>query len=633
MAGVKVTALAEATSISADDLIMIIDDPSGSEANKKATFTNVVASVPEATTSVKGLMSATDKTNLNIISANFNISGDEKLKFSGLSQPILDYINASGGGAITNFPDEATIDVNGSNQLQIHQDYLDKFTHLDNLNLVNVKDSGAVGDGTTDDTSAIATAMALADSVGAAGILLSSAVYNANITMAYNGLAIIGQGTCEYDEASGTFASYGTRIKGQINLNGKKNITVRDLSVDATGLSTDGIKGGTAGTSFINHTFKNLVIVGDGYSAQDHALLCESGYGVTIDNIKMYNWYHGIAVRTSYVNISNIYAFKCVANAIIIKSATGNEQAWFININNVIMNSDSTSGTQRSGTIRVQSYNTGCSTRYVNISNVTQFYGGESTVLVEQIAGTCANVNVVNANSVGGGDASVRANYDVSGATDVTFRNCIAVSATGYGFRTRDSASRIRVYSSYCYGNALGAHTTDAAYGNGFDVLELNTNLISNRQVAVNYDKDTDTIPQKIYKAASFAGGVDGLSTSIPLSIAQFRFQGNATADASLAIKILSTTNSGSHSKNYQHSISVIRTATDTIESTVQQDVALTSGAGTSGGLTITVLQVDDGFDIQAVSTSYSVALSCKIDVVADKAGYNLWEYKNLLTD
>lgn len=89
MANVKVTALAEATSISADDLIMIIDDPSGSEANKKATFTNVVASVPEATTSVKGLMSAEDKAIADGTSTHFDSADSYKLKGTGIKTDAI----------------------------------------------------------------------------------------------------------------------------------------------------------------------------------------------------------------------------------------------------------------------------------------------------------------------------------------------------------------------------------------------------------------------------------------------------------------------------------------------------------------------------------------------------------------
>ena len=43
MATKKITALPEATSFSDDDLIQIVDDPSGTPANKKMTLANFIA--------------------------------------------------------------------------------------------------------------------------------------------------------------------------------------------------------------------------------------------------------------------------------------------------------------------------------------------------------------------------------------------------------------------------------------------------------------------------------------------------------------------------------------------------------------------------------------------------------------
>lgn len=90
MADIKVTALAEATTASADDLLMIIDDPAGTEANKKITLTNFTASLPEATTEAKGLMSAADKIIADGVNAHHDAEDEYKLKFTGLKGEILD---------------------------------------------------------------------------------------------------------------------------------------------------------------------------------------------------------------------------------------------------------------------------------------------------------------------------------------------------------------------------------------------------------------------------------------------------------------------------------------------------------------------------------------------------------------
>lgn len=54
MADKKITQLTEATSISQDDLLLIVDDPSGTPINKKITATNLFANVNHITSSVSG---------------------------------------------------------------------------------------------------------------------------------------------------------------------------------------------------------------------------------------------------------------------------------------------------------------------------------------------------------------------------------------------------------------------------------------------------------------------------------------------------------------------------------------------------------------------------------------------------
>lgn len=48
---------------------------------------------------------------------------DSQITIQKLAQSLIDYINAAGGGTITNNPDNITLDVNGSQQIKIKDDY------------------------------------------------------------------------------------------------------------------------------------------------------------------------------------------------------------------------------------------------------------------------------------------------------------------------------------------------------------------------------------------------------------------------------------------------------------------------------------------------------------------------------
>lgn len=101
---------------------------------------------------------------------------NSSVPLASLSQATKDYIDASGGGTITNFPDEVYLDENASSELTWHDDKIKRFEtgdaaasngidkagvypHLKNNNVINVKDFGAVEGGGTDATASIQAAL------------------------------------------------------------------------------------------------------------------------------------------------------------------------------------------------------------------------------------------------------------------------------------------------------------------------------------------------------------------------------------------------------------------------------------------------------------------------------------------
>jgi soluble cytochrome b562 len=278
---------------------------------------------------------------------------------------------------------------------------------------------------------------AMAAASPGATIILAPGVYTGNVTFTQDDIKLVGAGAAGYDPDAETFGE-GTIINGTISLENMKRCTISDLTINATGGLLDGVVSGYAMTDDpLYQTLRNLVIVGSGSDAAAHGIVCQAGGHGTIDNITVYRFGHGIAIRTSSMNISNCYIELCNISAIIVKAATGSGDAKYVNINNIIIH-----GGQG---IVIQSYDIGRTCGYVNVSNVTGD-NNDALVTVEQVAGTCRFVNVANCTSWAALSAT-RGAFDVIGATDVTFTACTSHQAAHVGFRNSSGA---RVYLNGC---------------------------------------------------------------------------------------------------------------------------------------------------------------------------------------
>jgi hypothetical protein len=329
---------------------------------------------------------------------------------------------------------------------------------LDDINLVSdvlFVDAAFNADGDATRYSTIADAITAC--TGGETIIISPGIYSENVTIADDGVTIRGSGMPRYDTTSGRLLG-GTIIRGRINCNNKKGVTVRDLGVDLYGVdSTDAISASSSGGAAMYQTFKNLFLLGNGYDAAAHALISQSGNYVTIDNVWMRDWFHGIAAQGSFISISNIHADQCSGDSIIISSKTASGHIYHVTVNNVQINGD-VSGSYKfmGGPIVIGSSDASYSTRYIQISNVTAQHCNNGVLQIKRTgsAGTISDVSVTNCRSRNNQDVAVVGDFWIQSGNRIVLTNCASVGrGSGDGFVVDDSDNVGDVYLYGCVGD------------------------------------------------------------------------------------------------------------------------------------------------------------------------------------
>jgi hypothetical protein len=344
---------------------------------------------------------------------------------------------------------------------------------MDAPGFVNVRDYGATGKPGTDDTQAFNLAMKAADSLHKA-VYIPIGIYEADLVLTADNLKIIGEKQPDEMLAGGTV------IKGKINCNRKKNITIENLAVDSQGElgpadAAAVFSGDGADTLVLNQTFRNLTIIGDGYTSYKHGMLCQVGTGITMRNIIVVNFYHGIAIRSGNVSVDTVYSLNCGFTAIVVKSADGaNRLTENVSLNHISIDGNPNDPYSRGGIVLVQSFDPVSITRNVRVQNVTSKNGGIGCVVVEQRNGMVDQVLIENCNSNNQGDIATRACYDVAGGSNITFRNCAATNSRGFGFRSMGDVSNVRVENSYEHHSGAGSWTGTFRYLqlNGVEIIK-----------------------------------------------------------------------------------------------------------------------------------------------------------------
>ncbi len=324
-------------------------------------------------------------------------------------------------------------------------------------------DYGAIGNGISDDTRAFQLAMDKADSLKQI-VFVPNGIYKARILLTHDGLQIVGE--TQPNEEVNT----GSIILGKIDCDSKKNILIANLGVDTRNQLDSADEGAiTSGESHdsvaLNQQFKNLSIIGDGYLAKKHGILCQAGSSIIIKNVIVSYFYHGIAIRSSNVTIDSIYANYCGFTSIVVKSAAElNANTENVSINHVNIKGDPNVLNNRGGAILVQSYENNSKTNNINIQNVNSIHAGVACVLIQQRKGLVSNVIVQNCISDHQGDMFTRACFDVDGGSNISFSNCTANNSNGYGYRSNsDASNNIKVINCFeknsIAGNCTGTFT------------------------------------------------------------------------------------------------------------------------------------------------------------------------------
>lgn len=421
-------------------------------------------------------------------------------------------------------------------------------------------------------------------------IEVAPGTYTENVTFSQDNITLKGLGMPHFD---GTDLIGGVIIEGQINCNGKIGATVKQLGVDirANALDDAIIGGSSAGTSPLHQRFENLIVIGKGsVTAGDrgHGILCQSGSYNHITNCVLYYWYHGVALRCSYSTVTGCNFYNCFSDAVIIKSDTGSGDASYCVIANCKSVGTTASAFDRAGPFKVEAVHASFVSRYITISNCVCLNTAEAAVLIQETAGTVANVMVSNVIANGGGDDPSRADFDVLSASDVHFTNCMSASrAAGYGFRVRGTAVRVRAMN--CSSDATGAGRSTVADTGTWDYLDLGSGLGVDfaRFQHMTFDDPTGTYT--IRRAHEMQGG--GLATDgVAEDIFTLAWTGTPNT-TSVAIELLVTLQSGTLAKIYHYHINVLRPNSSTL--VTSQEAIGTAGFTTAGSGDSLVVSVD----------------------------------------
>jgi hypothetical protein len=448
----------------------------------------------------------------------------------------------------------------------------------------------------------IAGAMAVA----AAGstILVGPGTYTEDVTVSQANISLLGAGAPYFD---GTNLIGGTIVKGRINCAGKRGVKIKNLGVDirATGqIDAIAADAATVGATAIYQEFENLILIGKGSTAAPlygHGILCATGGGNTIRNCKFYNWFHGVALRCSNSLVSDCYFYSCLSDAVVIKGDAGSGNAWNCSVTNCILDGDAASVYTRGGPIRIQNLNPGTTTRWITVSNISAKNGGEGTILIQQTAGVCANIAVSNVVSYNNGDHVSRADYDVDGATDVHFSNCMSsYRAAGWGMRVSATAARVRILGCNVDDTGAGAFTGIADY------VDIGSGRPITKATHGHLGLDVP-LGANLIRLGEIIAGSGQAAVGVAEHTLYLEWRGTAGGYSVIGAEITFFTQSGADAKVYSRRLVCVRRGATTLVAAVDTiGTDMVTSGGTQG--TIAIAAYTGAANICTITVTASIA-------------------------
>jgi hypothetical protein len=217
---------------------------------------------------------------------------------------------------------------------------------------VSVKDFGAVGDGTTNDSTAFSLAINAISAAGGGTLYVPEGVYKitSKIYKTVSNITIRGDGMPWYNGSSTALVG-GTIIQGTVHLIGD-SITVESLGIDCGSDVCTSINSGVAMDALIlmdptrtiryNCTVRDVITLCKEPTSTFHNFLLEGLSDSRFENLHAKNAQWGVVLKTQRSTADGLYAYDCSQAGLTIKSDTGvnGSPANHTTVSNVVINND-----------------------------------------------------------------------------------------------------------------------------------------------------------------------------------------------------------------------------------------------------------------------------------------------------
>jgi hypothetical protein len=401
----------------------------------------------------------------------FQADADGTWRFYSAAAPSF-YISLSGGGLASPY---LIGPIQGSNSLSVPYAPTGGIIRSVNDELqdrpLNVLGYGLKNDGVSDNCAAFAD---------------MQAVLTSPFSLYFpSGSYAVDQGNCPYgfvlskDDTS-LFFEPGAVFLAPLVSAPVARVKVSGLKTDCTTWTgaCDGISSGAADVSYGEWTVEDYTYVGPvNYTANpSHAVLLQSGPNNTIENIRVTNAFHGVAVRSSNTSVHNVSCVDCTD--VIVKSGPGSGS-----VENVSVSDVRCVGTAPGlgCMVIVTAQAAGLETANVTISDVTCLYSPYCGVQTVDSGGALYHVawsNILGSNGSNGWYAYLGDANPANAMADTVVSSAHFWVMSGNGFQNSVAGAPISLNEFGCTAttNCVVGNFTKQNQMSGFNIWTGNTN-------------------------------------------------------------------------------------------------------------------------------------------------------------